>query len=164
MRRTSAALLSAAFLVIAPGTVAGLLPWWITGWRMAGGPLVLKLAGGLLILAGLALLVDCFSRFVVQGHGTPAPVAPPENLVVAGPYRRVRNPMYVAIVAMILGQAALLGALRLLGYAALVWTGFHIFVVVYEEPTLRRHFPAGYAAFSAAVPRWIPRLSPWRGD
>jgi protein-S-isoprenylcysteine O-methyltransferase Ste14 len=162
MRRTSAAVGSALFLIVAPGALAGLLPFWLTGWRMAAGPLVLKVLGGLLIGGGLALLLECFGRFVMQGRGTPAPIAPPDRLVVSGPYRRVRNPMYVAVVAVILGQAILLGDLRLLGYAALVWTAFHIFVLTYEEPTLRRRFPADYAAFCAAVPRWIPRLVPWR--
>lgn len=162
MRRTSAAVGSALFLIVAPGALAGLLPFWLTGWRMAAGPLVLKVLGALLIVGGLALLVECFGRFVVQGRGTPAPIAPPDRLVVSGPYRRVRNPMYVAVVAVILGQAALLGDLRLLGYAAVVWTAFHVFVLTYEEPTLRRSFPADYAAFFAAVPRWIPRLVPWR--
>lgn len=82
--------------------------------------------------------------------------------MVAGPYRRVRNPMYVAVVAIILGQAALFADVRLLVYALSVWLGFHAFVVLYEEPTLRRAFPADYAAFVAAVPRWRPRLRPWR--
>ena len=163
MRRTSATVGSILFLVVAPGTVAGLLPFWLTGWRMAAGPLVLKLLGVFMIGGGLALLLECFGRFVAQGRGTPAPIAPPDRLVVSGAYRRVRNPMYVAVVATILGQAALLGDLGLVGYAALVWTAFHIFVLAYEEPTLRRSFPADYAAFFAAVPRWIPRLVPWRG-
>jgi protein-S-isoprenylcysteine O-methyltransferase Ste14 len=72
--------------------------------------------------------------------------------------------MYVAVVALILGQAALFGDVRLLAYAAAVWLGFHLFVLIYEEPTLRRAFPKDYAAFTAAVPRWRPRLRPWRPD
>lgn len=163
MRRTSAAIGSILFLVVAPGVIAGLVPYWLTGWRMSPGPPPLRVLGGLLIAAGLALLLECFGRFVVQGRGTPAPIAPPDRLVVSGPYRRVRNPMYVAVTAMILGQATLLGDLRLVGYAALIWTAFHLFVLAYEEPTLRRSFPADYAAFFTAVPRWIPRLTPWRG-
>ena len=91
------------------------------------------------------------------------PVAPPERLIVTGAYRRVRNPMYVAVVSLILGQAALFASLPLAIYGAVVWTGFHAFVLGYEEPTLRRLFPEDYAAFFAAVPRWIPRLTPWRG-
>lgn len=163
MRRGPALLGSVLFLILAPGTVAGLVPYWLTRWVMQPAPAPLRILGVVLIAAGLALLLECFGRFALLGRGTPAPLAPPERLVVTGPYRRVRNPMYVAVVAMILGQAALLADLRLVGYAALVWTAFHVFVLAYEEPTLRRSFPADYAAFFAAVPRWIPRLRPWRG-
>ena len=163
MRRTSAVLGSLAFLVLAPGTLAGLVPWSITGWRIGEAPLALRLAGGLLIAAGLLLLIGCFGLFALEGRGTPAPVAPTERLVVSGPYRRVRNPMYAAVIAMILGQAALFASPVLALYGAVVWLGFHLFVLAYEEPTLRRSFPAEYQAFAAAVPRWIPRLSPWRG-
>jgi protein-S-isoprenylcysteine O-methyltransferase Ste14 len=163
MTRTSASLGSLLFLVVAPGTVAGLGPWWINGWRFEGAPLALRLVGGALIAGGLYLLLECFGRFAVQGRGTPAPIAPPERLVVAGPYRRVRNPMYVAVTALILGQAALFADVRLLAYAAAIWLAFHLFVLIYEEPTLRRAFPQDYAAFTAAVPRWLPRLRPWTG-
>lgn len=163
MRRTGALIGSLLFLVAAPGIVAGLIPWWLTGWRIGPGALALKVPGGVLILGGLALLLECFGRFAILGRGTPAPIAPTDRLIVSGPYRRVRNPMYVAVVALTLGQAALFGDLRLLGYSALLWTAFHLFVLGYEEPTLRRSFPADYPAFFAAVPRWIPRLVPWRG-
>lgn len=163
MNRTAAVLGSALFLVLAPGTIAGLIPWWITAWKAPLAPLPLAIPGGALIVGGAALLLECFGRFAVQGRGTPAPVAPPERLVVSGAYRRVRNPMYVAVVALILGQAALLAAPWLLVYGLLVWAAFHTFVLAYEEPTLRRMFPQDYAAFFAAVPRWIPRLTPWRG-
>ena len=163
MRRAPALLGSVLFLVIAPGTIAGLIPYGLTGWRMAPAPLPVRVLGGLLVAAGLALLLECFGRFAVQGRGTPAPIAPPDRLVVTGPYRRVRNPMYVAVTAMILGQAALLGDARLVGYAALIWTAFHGFVLAYEEPTLRRSFPDDFARYAAAVPRWIPRLRPWQG-
>ena len=107
--------------------------------------------------AGAALLLECFGRFAIQGRGTPAPIAPPDRLVITGPYRRVRNPMYVAVTAMILGQAALFTDLRLLIYGLVLWAGFHLFVLAYEEPTLRQLFPQDYAAFFAAVPRWPAR-------
>jgi protein-S-isoprenylcysteine O-methyltransferase Ste14 len=84
------------------------------------------------------------------------------KLVVTGLYRYVRNPMYVAVIGIILGQALLFADRRLLLYAALFWLACHAFVVAYEEPTLRRTFGVPYAAFCAHVPRWIPRLSPWR--
>ena len=163
MRRVPALLGSALFLVVAPGTLAGFAPWWMTGWRGPLAPRPLAIPAALLIAAGAALLLECFGRFAIQGRGTPAPIAAPDRLVVTGPYRRVRNPMYVAVTAMILGQAALFADLRLLGYAALIWLAFHFFVLLYEEPTLRRTFPADYATFTAAVPRWLPRLRPWSG-
>ena len=142
--------------------MAGLGPWWIGGWRFSGAPLTLRLLGVALIAGGLSLLVECFARFALQGRGTPASIAPPDRLVVTGPYRRVSNPMYVAVVALILGQAALFADGRLLGYAAAIWFAFHLFVLLYEEPALRRAFPRDYAAFAAAVPRWLPRLGAWR--
>ncbi|HEY2357411.1 MAG TPA: methyltransferase [Phenylobacterium sp.] len=162
MRPSSALFWSAVFFLIAPGTLAGYLPWAITDWRLGSAPAWLMALGGVAIVGGLLLLLECFGRFALQGRGTPAPVAPPERLVVAGPYRRVRNPMYVAVVAIILGQAALFADVRLLVYGVSVWLGFHAFVVLYEEPTLRRTFPNDYPAFAAAVPRWRPRLRPWR--
>ena len=91
-----------------------------------------------------------------------APVAPTQNLVVTGLYRHVRNPIYLAVVAIILGQAVLLGDGRLVVYGALLWLGFHAFVVAYEEPTLEETFGSEYEACRAAVPRWMPRMRPWR--
>jgi protein-S-isoprenylcysteine O-methyltransferase Ste14 len=108
-------------------------------------------------------LLESFARFALQGLGTPAPVFPTRRLVVTGVYRYVRNPMYVAVAAIILGQALLFGSVALLEYGAVVWLMFHLFVLLYEEPTLRGVFGSDYEAFRAAVPRWIPRLTPWRG-
>jgi protein-S-isoprenylcysteine O-methyltransferase Ste14 len=161
----SAIIGSAAFLVIAPGFVAGLAPWWISHWRMEapffGLPLV-RFAGGLLLAIGIIILLDSFGRFALQGLGTPAPVFPTSSLVVTGLYRYVRNPMYVAVVSAILGQGLIFGNVALLEYGGLVWILFHAFVLVYEEPTLRASFGPEYTAFCGAVPRWIPRLTPWR--
>src|SRR5437868_658652 len=121
MTRTAALTASFLFLLLAPGTIAGLGPYWISDWRFEPGPPALRGLGSVVIAAGLYLLLECFGRFAVQGRGTPAPIAPPERLVITGPYRRVRNPMYVAVVALILGQAALFADPRLLTYAALIW-------------------------------------------
>ncbi|WP_218668873.1 isoprenylcysteine carboxylmethyltransferase family protein [Variovorax sp. KK3] len=165
MQRTIAVLGSAAFFVVAPCTLAGLVPWSITGWHVQPPFLGLELIRGLgavMILAGVPGLVDAFARFALLGLGTPAPIAPPQNLVVTGLYRHVRNPMYVAVTAIILGQAALLGDWRLIVYGALLWLFFHVFVVAYEEPMLVQTFGKEYEAFRAAVPRWIPRMSPRR--
>jgi len=159
--RSLAVLGSAVFFVVAPFTLAGLVPWWMTGWQFRPPLLGLEAmrgVGAIMILAGVPGLIDAFARFALQGLGTPAPVAPTRNLVVSGLYRYVRNPIYVAVVAIILGQAALIGDGRLIVYGALLWLSFHLFVVAYEEPTLEQTFGEEYEAFRAAVPRWIPRL------
>ena len=143
VQRTIAVLGSAVFFVVAPCTLAGLVPWSITGWQLRPPFLGLGLTrgiGAIMILAGVPGLVDAFARFALQGLGTPAPIAPTRNLVVTGLYRYVRNPIYVAVVAIILGQAVLMGDWRLIVYGALLWLAFHVFVVAYEEPTLERTF------------------------
>lgn len=165
IRKVLAVIGSAVFLVIAPGFIAGLVPWWISHWRLEApffGMRLFRLAGGALILMGVAGLLDSFVRFAVQGLGTPAPVFPTRRLVITGLYRYVRNPMYVAVVSTILGQGLVVGNLTLLEYGGLVWLLFHLFVLVYEEPTLRASFGSEYKIFCAEVPRWIPRFTPWR--
>jgi protein-S-isoprenylcysteine O-methyltransferase Ste14 len=160
-----AALGSVAFFVLTPGGVVGLVPWWLTGWRVRDPPpggLPLQALGGVLLLGGLAVLVHAFGRFVAEGRGTPAPVAPTERLVVGGLYRYVRNPMYLGVLAAIVGQGLLLGQLGLLAYAALVWVAVATFVQAYEEPTLHARYGAEYDAYRRAVPAWWPRLRPWR--
>ena len=165
MRKTIAILGSAIFFVVAPCALAGLIPWSITRWEFRPpffGLELTRVIGVILILACVPGLVDSFARFALQGLGTPAPIAPTRNLVVTGLYRYVRNPIYVAVVAIVLGQAVLLGDWRLIVYGALLWLGFHLFVVAYEEPTLEETFGGEYEAFRANVPRWIPRMTPWR--
>ncbi len=165
MRRAIPIIGSFIFLVLAPGTVAGLIPWQISRWRFSALPLgflPLRIVGGLLIAGGLPVLLDSFARFALQGLGTPAPVAPTQHLVVTGLYRYVRNPMYVAVTSLILGQALLFGNLRVLEYGLVIWLAFHLFVLLYEEPTLRRTFGPEYQSFCANVPRWLPRLRPWQ--
>jgi protein-S-isoprenylcysteine O-methyltransferase Ste14 len=151
--------------VLAPGVVAGLGPWWLTGWRVEE-PLphwvVLRVVGAVVLIAGAGVLVHAFVRFVVEGLGTPAPVAPPEHLVVGGLYRYVRNPMYVAVAATIVGQALLLGQLILVAYGAAFCAAVAAFVRLYEEPTLARSFGAEYEAYRRAVPAWWPRSRPWK--
>jgi protein-S-isoprenylcysteine O-methyltransferase Ste14 len=114
-----------------------------------------------LAAAGTVPLLDSFLRFALEGLGTPAPVAPPQRLVVSGFYRHVRNPMYVGVVTMILGQGLFFADVRILAYAAIVWLAFYAFVVGYEEPTLQQQFAGAYAEYRANVPRWLPRLAPW---
>jgi protein-S-isoprenylcysteine O-methyltransferase Ste14 len=163
MRRTTAAAGSALFFAIAPGVVAGLVPWWLTGWRVRG-PLAhwapVRVAGVIMLTAGAIVLAQAFVRFVAEGRGTPAPVAPTERLVTGGLYRHVRNPMYGAVVAVITGQALALGQPVLLGYAAAVWITVASFVRWYEEPALARQFGAQYEAYRRSVRAWWPRIRP----
>jgi protein-S-isoprenylcysteine O-methyltransferase Ste14 len=165
MSKISAAIGSFVFLLLAPGIVAGILPWSISGWTFAtpfAGYEILRVVGIVVIAAGLIPLLDAFARFALEGEGTPAPLAPTKRLVVSGPYRYVRNPIYVGVLALILGQTMLFASWPLLVYAAVIATAFHLFVVFYEEPTLRSSYGTQYEAFCAAVPRWLPRLTPWQ--
>jgi len=163
MRKATAAAGSAVFLVVAPGVVAGLIPWWLTGWRTgAAYPVPVRITGAVLTGAGAAALLGAFAQFAVQGRGTPAPPAPTEQLVVRGLYRYVRNPMYLAVLAVTTGQALLLGRTVLLGYTAVVGAAFAAFVYGYEQPTLARRYGAQYEAYRRAVPGWWPRLRPAR--
>jgi protein-S-isoprenylcysteine O-methyltransferase Ste14 len=164
MRRPAAALGSAVFFLVAPVVVAGVLPWWLTGWDTGRTWLPAQVLGGALTLAGAAILVDAFVRFVREGRGTPAPIAPTERLVVGGLYRYVRNPMYVGVVTAILGQALFLGRLLLLLYAAVVWLVTATFVRWHEEPTLRTQFGPDYEEYRRSVPAWVPRTRPWHAE
>lgn len=165
MSRASAILGTIVFFFVAPGIVAGALPLWISGARLAP-PFpdygIAQAAGALLILAGLASLIASFARFALEGRGTPAPIAPTATLVVGGQYRYVRNPMYVAVLSIILGQAMLFASLAVLAYGVVIFAAVHTFVVAYEEPTLRATYGESYDAYAAHVPRWLPRLTPWR--
>jgi protein-S-isoprenylcysteine O-methyltransferase Ste14 len=166
-RRAGALIGSFVFFWIAPAMVAGYVPWLLTRWRVeapllgvaAGRPL-----GYLLVILGAAVVVESFYRFAVKGLGTPAPIAPTTHLVVSGLYRYVRNPMYVGVLAVVLGQALILGRAVLVGYAAFLWAAFFAFVVLYEEPALQGRFGASYTEYSVNVRRWLPRLTPWEGS
>ena len=165
-RRSAVAAGTAAFFAVAPGVVAGLVPWSLTRWRVRGTLAQLapvRVAGLILLVLGTIVLVQAFARFVVEGNGTPAPVAPTERLVIGGLYRYVRNPMYLAVVAVITGQALLLWQPALLVYAVLVWLAVASFVRWYEEPALARKFGPQYVAYRRSVPAWRPRTRPWRG-
>ncbi len=166
MRRSHAAIGSLVFLALAPGVVAGVVPWWLTGWqvRQPPDPAPLRFAGAILLAAGVAVLVYSFVRFVVEGAGTPAPIAPTRRLVVGGLYRYVRNPMYLAVLAVIVGQALVLGRPGLFGYAGAVAVALVAFVYGYEQPVLVRTFGAEYEAYRRAVPGWWPRRRPWHPE
>ena len=160
MRRPTAAAGSALFFALAPGVVAGVIPWALTAWETDSEwwpPL--RVLGAVLIVAGAGVLVHAFARFVVEGLGTPAPAAPTEHLVVGGLYRYVRNVMYIAVTTTIVGQGLLLGQAVLFVYAAVAWAGMAAFVTLYEEPTLASRYGAQYEEYRRAVPAWWPRLS-----
>jgi protein-S-isoprenylcysteine O-methyltransferase Ste14 len=164
VRKVRAAVGSLVFLVLAPGVVAGVIPWWLTDWRTEQPMwdwLPLRIVGVALIIVGVLVLLEAFARFVVEGLGTPAPVAPTERLVVGGLYRYVRNPMYLAVAATIVGQGLALGRPILLLYAAGFAIAVTAFVHWYEEPTLQRQFGPDYEAYRRAVPGWRPRWKPW---
>jgi protein-S-isoprenylcysteine O-methyltransferase Ste14 len=152
-----AALGTAVFTAVLPGSVVVLVPWLLAGWRLAASGW-LRVLGALLIAAGLPVFASFLLRFVREGIGTPAPIAPTERLVVGGPFQRVRNPGYVAVIALVLGQAALFRSGAVALWALAIAVGFHVFVVLYEEPALRRRFGAEYEAYCRRVPRWWPRL------
>jgi protein-S-isoprenylcysteine O-methyltransferase Ste14 len=123
---------------------------------------LVRVLGVVLLVAGLVAVIQAFVRFVVEGLGTPVPFAAPERLVVGGLYRHVRNPMYVAALAIVVGQSLTLGQPVLLAYAVALWFVAASFVRWYEKPTLSRRFGARYEAYRRAVPAWRPRLRPWR--
>jgi protein-S-isoprenylcysteine O-methyltransferase Ste14 len=134
MRRFWASLGSLVFFILAPGTIAGFVPWSLTRWRIGAW----------------------------DGLGTPAPIAPPANLVVTGFYRRVRNPIYVALLIILLGEALLFGDERVAAWGVLFWLFTFAVVVIYEEPTLREQFGEEYRTYCKNVPRWVPRVIPYK--
>jgi len=147
---------TAVFTVFVPGTVAGYLPYAIlrnAGWDSP--PVVIWCAAVLVLSFGLALYLVCAWRFSVDGLGTPAPIDPPRTLVARGPYRFTRNPMYVAVLAVIAGEALLARSTTLAVYGVAVFAFFFAFVVLYEEPVLSAKFGGAYDAYRAAVPRWV---------
>ncbi|HSN16754.1 MAG TPA: isoprenylcysteine carboxylmethyltransferase family protein [Gammaproteobacteria bacterium] len=158
---------SAVFFALVFGVVVVFVPWHFTHWQM-GPPLLgfypFRIVGALLMLAALPVFVDGYVQFALRGLGTPAPVAPPPRLVVSGLYAHVRNPMYVAIVAMTLGQGLIFDDGSALRYPLYLWVGFFLFVYFYEEPVLRRRFGQAYLDYCARVPRWIPRLKAYSPD
>lgn len=147
------------FALVVPGTFAGWLPAYIAaadrGPRFVTG--AARWLGAPLVLLGWIALGWCFVDFVQRGRGTPNPLDPPRELVVAGLYRYTRNPMYVGALIAIAGVALLTGSRALLVYAATFWLLTHLFVLLYEEPALRRTFGVSYDRYHATVPRWLGR-------
>jgi protein-S-isoprenylcysteine O-methyltransferase Ste14 len=167
-RLRTAAIGSAVFFVIAPGIVAGLVPWLISGWDvhwpMSGFSIAVMALGGVALTVAVVVLIRNFVRFVLEGRGTPSPVLQTERLVVGGDYRFVRNPMYLAVITAIFGQAMIFGSLDLLLYALVVWGIMATFVRLYEEPLLQNRYGDEYERYRRGVRAWMPRLRPWQAD
>jgi protein-S-isoprenylcysteine O-methyltransferase Ste14 len=163
--RLKPALVTVLFLFVAPGTVVGIVPWTLSRWTfqppLLGWPAT-RWIGEALIALGVPVLLESFYRFAWHGRGTPAPPFPTQTLVVTGFYRFVRNPMYVAVVSMILGQGLLFGSVPVLSWGAGAAAAFHAFVLLYEEPKLHATYGESYAAYCRAVRRWWPRATPYR--
>lgn len=145
------------FIIVVPGAVAGWLPWYVAGappdvWGASHGAWRL---GALLIVAGWAVLLWCAREFAMRGRGTPGPWDAPRELVITGLYRHTRNPMYVAVLAAILGQAIWFHSKQVCWYALIVAVVFQLWVVSYEEPALERAFGARYTEYRRRVRRWF---------
>lgn len=146
------------FTVIVPGTVAILVPSWLLGGFFRPGNEPRTWLGGVLFGVGAAIYFRCAWEFAVRGLGTPAPIAPTKYLVTTALHRYVRNPMYLGVALAIVGEAVIFRSVHILIYAALMLTIAHVFVVLYEEPTLRRQFGESYEEYRRTVPRWIPKV------
>jgi protein-S-isoprenylcysteine O-methyltransferase Ste14 len=148
------------FTVVVPGTVTLWIPFrWLLGRGARPVMSGAGLAGIVPLLLGAALYFWCAWEFAWKGMGTPAPIDPPKILVARGPYRVIRNPMYVGVLCVVAGEAMWFCSRTLAWYAASAALAFHLFVVVMEEPMLRAKFGASYGEYCRSVPRWIPRLT-----
>jgi len=155
------------FIILVPGTVVVVVPYLILNRSVVinwpGISVTGILAGAFcIVFAGLSLY--CAWGFAVHGHGTPAPIDPPKVLVTQGLYNFNRNPIYVGIIGVILSEALFFGSVSLLIYAALLWAGFHLFIILYEEPHLRNQFGKSYQEYCRRVPRWGIALRPSRKE
>ena len=158
-RHNMVALKTITFTILVPGSATALIPYLLLSGRSARSSFDAGLFGyfgALPILLGASIYLWCAYDFTFAGKGTPAPIDPPLKLVVRGLYRFVGNPMYVGILLVLLGEALLFGSPLLLGYAALLLLIFHLFVVLYEEPALKRKFGEAYHRYGDSVPRWLP--------
>jgi len=150
---------SLAWALILPGLFAGYLPWRYFGLREVriSGLGLSQIPGLLCVIIGTALLVACIVEFARSGRGTLSPLDPPRTLVVRGLYRYVRNPMYLSVTLIVLGEAMLTRSSALAVYLVIWFTCVNVFVIGYEEPTLREMFGASYDAYTQRVGRWIPK-------
>jgi protein-S-isoprenylcysteine O-methyltransferase Ste14 len=157
-RRFWALLNALLFTIVVPGTVAILIPRWLLGGYVMPASSPTSWLGALLFLIGAAIYFRCAWEFAVRGLGTPAPIAPTQFLVTTALHRYVRNPMYLGVAMAILGQAVFFRSLHVAEYAVVMLLIAHVFVVLYEEPTLQRQFGESYEEYRRMTPRWVPRL------
>ena len=146
-------------MLLIPGTVVGVIPFLLSRWRIQPallGFVGVRWIGAAMLLLAAPLFADFVVRFVREGRGTPAPIAPTQRLVVGGPFRYTRNPGYIGVIGLLVGQGLVFGSPAVLLYAGCVTIAFHLFVLLYEEPTLRRQFGRQYIEYCQRVPRWIP--------
>lgn len=144
------------FTVVAPATVTIYFPYYLSGGvnaRFEG----FAVLGFLPIVAGTMVYLRRAWDFSITGRGTPAPIDPPKTLVIRGLYRYVRNPMYVGIVCILIGESILLASSRMVVYTGSVFVLFNLFIVLYEEPALRRKFGTDYEVYIKTVSRWVPK-------
>jgi protein-S-isoprenylcysteine O-methyltransferase Ste14 len=147
------------FTIFIPGFWTVAMPYWLLPRGTRPDLDGVGAVGGLLIVAGIALYLACaFWGFALHGKGTPLPMDPPKRLVVNGPYRIVRNPMYWSVALVMLGEAAVFHSFALVELVAVFALGVILFVLLYEEPMLRRKFGEEYEAYCNRVPRWLPRF------
>jgi len=147
------------FTILVPATIAGWIPWRLHSNAHATSNVGLVLLSILLVAIGIAIyLHTAFWGFALRGRGTPAPIAPPKRLVVEGLHRYVRNPMYIGVLLIVVGQVILFESMALLRYAAAIWLAAHLFVLFYEEPALQRKFGDEYREYRQRVPRSLPRI------
>ena len=147
------------FTIIAPGFWTVAMPYWLLPHGARPEAFGIGVLGILLIVAGAALYVaTAFWGFAMRGRGTPAPIDPPKKIVVDGPYRVVRNPMYWSVALVVLGEALIFRSKPLVGLAVGFFAATMLFVLLYEEPALRRKFGAEYEEYCRRVPRWLPRF------
>jgi len=146
------------FTLIVPATVTIYLPYMLLPAPHTPPVGSLHYLGLIPITLGVLIYCWCAWDFAIKGRGTPAPIDPPKELVARGLYARVRNPMYVGVMSILIGEVLFFASRTLLWYALAVFIGFNLFVLLYEEPTLRHKFGAAYENYCAAVPRWLPRI------
>ncbi len=149
------------FSIVVPGSVTVFIPYLLLSnnfevYSFEMG--IMRYLGIISIMPGILFYVWSALDFALIGTGTPAPIDPPRNLVISGPYHYVRNPMYAGGLLMLIGESLLFGSVALIIYTCFMWLAFHLFIVLYEEPHLRKRFGPDYEAYISKVPRWIPGM------